>query len=87
MTLWHLQPIPTRTGAPDPWNRWYDTTSGFVIRAESEQEARAMTEGDAGCELENNNGKNPWLDPSLTSCVELTLDGKPTVVSYSFNAG
>jgi hypothetical protein len=84
MTLWHLQAIDRNKG---PWDRWYDTTDAFVIRADSEEEARAMTKKNAGDEVEYNKGKNPWLDPGLTSCVELTLDGEPTVVIYSFNAG
>jgi hypothetical protein len=83
MTLWHLQAIKRDKG---PWDRWYDTTDAFVIRADSEEEARAMTEEDAGFEVENNKGKNPWIDPGLTSCVELPLEGETTVVIYSFNA-
>jgi hypothetical protein len=85
MTIWNLKPLQT-LGPEHPWEPWWDTTHAFVIRAGSEDEARAMTERRAGEEVRNNGGKNPWLDPTLTSCVELTLDGEPTVVSYSFNA-
>lgn len=39
--LWLLRPIDENS---PPWTPWYDKAFGFVIRAESEREARRMTE-------------------------------------------
>lgn len=49
MKLWELRPI-NRTGEetpmggqkPDPWDPWYDRAFGFVVRAETAEDARRI---------------------------------------------
>lgn len=68
MKLWLLKPI-------HDWDPWYDKVFGFVIRAETETDARSIA-----CVLSGEEGKDVWKDNSLTLCHELTSDGKVGVV-------
>ena len=80
MKLWLLKAHPDN-------ERWgYDCYYGFVVRAVDEKAAREMVPvGDEGAGWRNFG--NPWLDELLTSCVELTVHGKPEVVLSDFSAG
>lgn len=79
---------------PNPWAPWYDKAFGFVVRAEDEQAARALASKDAGDEAGGRDHSvtpprerpNPWLDPDLSSCVELTAEGSSEVVMKDFAA-
>jgi hypothetical protein len=44
MKLWLLRPKEGRSH----WEPWYDKAFGFVVRANSETEARKLASGDAG---------------------------------------
>lgn len=79
MKLWLLQPrnLP-KDEAKNPWEPWYDKTLGFVVRAETEQDARQIAD-ENGME-ENRGGKHPWLDAALSTCEELTADGEPGMI-------
>lgn len=81
MKLWILEPHEPR---PDPWRQW-DVALGFVVRAETEADARALADRSAGDE--NWENRHPWLDPQLASCKELTPEGPPEVVICDFKAG
>lgn len=59
----------------------YDECDGFVVRAKTETDARALAAEQAGDE-----GKDVWLSPAVT-CTELTAKGEPGIVLSSFNAG
>lgn len=72
MKLWLLRPIDDRNG---PWEPWYDKCFGFVIRADSEEEARRMAELDSGAEV-----TGAWSLAKWSSCVELTATGDAEVV-------
>ena len=68
--LWLLRPIDSESG---PWDPWYDKAFGFVVVAPSEGEARAVTRDEAGEEVyDSPDDANPWEDPKLTTCEELT---------------
>lgn len=93
MKLWILAPVDGLSGTDNPWKPWYDKSFGFVVRAESEDDARKLAHSKAGDE---NRGefmgqsiartKTPWLDPKYSTCVELSADGAAEVVMQDFHA-
>jgi len=86
MKLWILRPNKQLPEGEDPWEPWYDKTFGFVVRAETEKEARKLANAEGGAETgaASHNvyrkGGDPWLDPAFTSCLELTSDDEAGVV-------
>lgn len=92
MKLFLLQPadnLPKK----NPWEPWFDKAFGFVVRAEDEAAARTLAAAAAGDEAGRDysttppsDRPNPWLDPALSSCVELTPDGAAEVVIKDFAA-
>jgi hypothetical protein len=72
MQLWLLQPV-------EIWEPWYDKAFGFVVRAESEDEARRFASAKEGDE-----GKDVWLDPTLTTCEPLVAGGEPGIILRDF---
>ena len=93
MKLWILRPIDGLAGDDDPWEPWYDKAFGFVVRAETEDEARELAHTHAGAE---NNGvflsrktaktNAPWKDAAYSTCVELLPDGDAGIVMIDFHA-
>lgn len=86
MKLWTLQPIALEDKS-GPWWFPYDVALGFIVRAETEQDARQLAASDCGDE-----GSDAWLDQALSSCIELadlplTTDGPAEVIMRYFNAG
>lgn len=80
-TLWLLHPVnPSKA----PWKPWYDKCFGFVIRANSENEARALADSEGGDE--NDNALHPWLNPELSTCEPLSNKGKPGIVIQDFRS-
>ena len=94
MKLWIMKAIDpvnaTRTFPPSKWSeneyivkRWtWDCSYEFVVRAETESEARELASSRHGEE-----GPDAWTDPTLTSCFILTEDGPAEVVLRDFLAG
>lgn len=91
MKLWLLRPVETDAIAPNgkpckripaAWEPWYDKAFGFVVRAESEEAARALAHADGGDESRGD--RAPWLDPQQSICVELTEQGTEEVVVRDF---
>lgn len=77
MKLWLLRPMEDN----NLWDPWYDKCFGFVVRAESEEEARKIV----GSSIEfGDEGKEAWLDPKNSTCVELTIEGKEEVIIRDF---
>lgn len=77
MKLWILRPVSDK---PD----WWDCAQGFVIRAESESQARQMiVDGDKF----GDEGHKFWLDSKQSSCVELIADGDPQIILRDFAYG
>lgn len=64
----------------DDWG--WDCASGFVIRAESEEEARAIA-------AENSGDEEPWTwtDPEYSKCEILQPDGDAGIILRDFCAG
>ena len=89
--LWLLRPedcLPE----DDPWEPWYDKAFGFVVRAETEEEARKLANKEGGGEtgpVSNKvyrEGGNPWLDEKYSTCVVLYSYGEKGVVIRDFAA-
>ena len=87
MKLWILRPLDNLPGDDNPWEPWYDKAFGFVVRAETEADARKLAHENAGDEnrgeflqREIAKTKSPWLDGRYSSCVELTADGPTEVI-------
>lgn len=74
MLLWLLQTI---AGAD------WEETEGFVIRASSESEARAL----AAAHTDGERVGNRWTDETQSTCVELTTTGSAEIILTDFNAG
>ena len=55
---------------------------GFVIRAETEGEARTIAETQRSAEQ-----KGVWLDKDATRCEELIAEGKSGIILADFHAG
>ncbi len=102
MKLWYLAP---RDDLPDdssnPWYPRYDVAYAFVVRAETEEEARKYAVQSSGDEIpgrhkrfdENGNliidegYDKAWTSPEYSTCEELTAEGEPGVVIRDFRAG
>ncbi len=93
MKLWLLQAIKLKGSTEmsplhviypvgSPWNPYHGTAFGFVVRAETEKEARNMCGKESWGE-----GADPWLDLTLTSCHELTLDGESGLIIRDAHPG
>ena len=93
MKLWLLRPVTDLPKDDNPWNPWYDKAAGFVVRAETEADARGYAHARAGDE---NRGEflgksisdthEPWKDAKYSTCVELLPEGCEGVVIIDFNA-
>lgn len=83
MKIWILRPINPLGG---PWKPWYDKAFGFVIGAETEQEARAIAQKKGGNECGHDKSIQAWIDPSLSSCIEMTEPHQPGVILRDFAA-
>lgn len=73
MHLWHL-----KRGA----DVGYDEVKEFVIRAPSEETARAIAATQEGDE-----GYDTWLDKLRSSCFVVSEHGAPAIICRSFRAG
>ena len=87
MKLWILRPVEDLKNSDNPWEPWYDKCFGFVIRAETEQDARLIANRNAGDENRGTflnkkiaDTKTPWIDPKYTTCKELSNEGDPGVI-------
>jgi hypothetical protein len=87
MKLWLLLPALEVKKNDNPWHPWYNKAFGFVVRAETEQEAREFANSEAGNENQSTEDtKHPWLDEKYSTCFELTDDGEEGVVLRDFHA-
>lgn len=78
--LWLLRPIEDLPKG-NPWDPWFDRAFGFVVRAETEKDARFIAGKDSGDEMHSS-----WHDASLSTCVELSAEGEPCVIIRDFAA-
>ena len=93
MKVWILRPVEGLPSGDDPWDPWYDKAFGFIVRAETEEEARGFAHEDAGDENRGEfaGGKisettTPWLDSKYTTCIPLSDQGEIGVVMRDFSA-
>lgn len=91
MRLWLLEPVD---GLPKELNRWedgYGCALGFVVRAATEAEARALANAEAGEENDEHFGpiRRPavgaWLEGKYSTCTELLPEGPAGVVLVDFH--
>ena len=81
MKLWLIQPRGTNSGA---WDPWYNKAFGFVVRAETEEQARKFADAAAGDEKHSR--EDAWLSTMFSTCEELTAAGDPGIVIRDFAA-
>jgi len=74
----------------NPWEPWYDKSFGFIINADTEEEARNIANQNAGDEnrgeffgKEIAKTREPWLSSKYSSCVLLSTHG-PGLVMRDF---
>ena len=87
MNLWILKAKNSLPEGDDPWEPWYDKTFGFVIRANTEDDARRIADENMGDEGRGvflgsvtAKTKNPWLDSRYSTCEILSDVGEEGVV-------
>ena len=85
MKLWLLRPLQKfqdkYSDEDSPWNPWYDKAFGFVVRAETEEEARKLASEDCGAE-----GKEAWLSKKYSVCKILIFEGEAKIIIQDFAA-
>jgi hypothetical protein len=85
MKLWLLRANDGLPKDEDPWEPWYDKNFGFIVRAASEEDARAITSANSrGDEMRK--AHDAWTNPRYSTCLELTADGEAEVIMSDFNA-
>ena len=91
MKLWILRPVDGLDKDDNPWNPWFDKVLGFVIRAETEADARALAHSRAGVENRGDilsekpaNTNQPWMDAKYSTCTELLSEGGSAVIMRDF---
>lgn len=62
----------------------YDYYDAFVVRAETETEARALAQAKGGDEARDGDF---WTDPAKSACEMMSMGGTAGIVIGSFNAG
>ncbi len=74
MKLWILTPVKGLDKKDNPWEPWYDKAFGFVVRAETEEEAREFAHSNAGDEnrgeslsTKTTNTDQPWKDAKYST--------------------
>lgn len=77
----------------NPWEPWYDKAFGYVIRAETEDEAREIAHNNAGDEnrmellvVKISKTNYPWKDKRYSTCIELSVNGESELIMTDFYA-
>ncbi len=91
MKLWLLRPAEKLPKDNNPWDPWYDKAFGFVVRAETEADARERAQENGGDEvgsffpfLPDANIIPAWTDSKLSTCVELSAEGDVEIIIRDF---
>ena len=90
MKLWLLRPQPDLEQSP--WEPWYDKAFGFVVRAETEQEARELADEHGGDERRDmarfleTSRPDAWSNPVYSTCIELAVEGKAEMIIRDFKS-
>lgn len=80
MKLWILKPVEVLPDY-DPWEGYYDMAWGFVARAKTEQDARALAAEHSGDE------RDAWFNPAYATCEVLSDVGTEEMILRDFHAG
>jgi hypothetical protein len=80
--LYELRPLDGLNVDDSPWLPFYEKSFGFIIRAETEKQARQIATEMSGKETRKN--KDAWLNPNLSSCNELLPDGEAGFIMRDF---
>jgi hypothetical protein len=80
MKLYLLRPIDDHPA----WEPWCDKAFGFVARATDEAHARRLAQAKGGDETGYKDAVPAWTDPSMSTCVELTVEGEAGVIIQDF---
>lgn len=81
MKLYILRPANLNARNDNPWDPWYNKSLGFVVRAETDKQARQFAADNAGDE-----GPDAWLEVRYSSCDELTDNGDASMILRDFDA-
>lgn len=85
MKLWILRPVEGLDKKDNPWEPWYDKAFGFVVRAETEDEAGDENLGKF-LSAKTANTNQPWKEAKYSTCTELLAEGEAGVVMQDFAA-
>lgn len=94
MKLFILQPKPNLPKGDNPWDPWFDKSFGFIIIAETEDEAREIAT--ANCDPEEylkyylsekvSDTTTPWIDEKYSTCEELLNDRDKGIIMVDFRS-
>lgn len=89
MKLWLMRPRDDLPEQDDPWWNRRDSVHGFVVRADTEEQARDIAHQHAAEENRSSAlTAAPWLDPKYSSCQQLLPDvGIEGVIIRDFLSG
>ena len=99
MKLWILKARTDLSEQDNPWNPWYDKAFGFVVRAETAEQARQLVMTNeqqdedgrylsAWFEVSTDGGiPDAWLSERYSTCVELTTEGERAVLLLDLRQG
>jgi len=79
MKLWLLRPRDD-LGKDNPWDPWYDKPFGYVVRAETKEDARKVADADSRGDMR----KGVWLEMKYSTCVELMSTGPAEIIIKDF---
>lgn len=82
--------LKAKEGLPEgdnPWEDVWDCYYGFVVRTETEAEARTYADACEGRENNWDNTRHPWLDEKYSTCIELKDEGEAGIVLSDFKNG
>lgn len=84
MKLWILEPVSRLSKYDNPWEPWFDKCFGFVICAETEEEARKIASLNGRDEIRKDLYSHiegdAWLNPKYSTCKLLKPGDKAEVV-------
>jgi hypothetical protein len=92
MKLWLVKARDDLPKDDNPWDPWYDKNFGFVIRAETAEQARIIAqentsdEGRIRASAKEYGDGIPWLHEKYSTCEELLSDGQEGLIIQDFHA-
>ena len=89
MKLFELKPRRDLPIEISPFLPSYDCCVGFIIRAETEEQARKIADDNSAREnYKDYYKRNPvWLSSEYTTCTELSIKGKAGIIMADIHEG